>query len=1037
MIRTTAARHASATATSATSTTSYSTSAMTRASTNLRVRRRPGTRAQVLLRSSAKTIVGSEHQGPLFMRGYAAVTPGSTMRQQNSTPNNIHIQHQQGFSISSVAAKQPEKISKKAQIAQKKKIDNSFKANAQDTFTSRPLDPTSGSRIAAMMSDNPLEDEVIYRKDPSGKIVPVALKDSNVESPVSGLFSQFEDFTTKPSSAPEDIAPRPDSVQEFDISRLTLAEHWIKSKKLDISIDGIKQLIQPLLDVMTLPEQDPKRLQVEREFQKAVKKKNLLIYDLGTNSLQYTRDGAPLAFMLFKMSMDQGDIYARYSYAVMTYRGAKGIPADKYKGREYLLSLAEPGGGRGKVLGLKGLPWAQSTLASIYAREDQDFERARDLYNRAALQGVVEAKVALARMYLNGELKQDLKEAKRYLSSAAQTDDNREAHFLMGSIEMTEARNMAAAFKDADSTSSTTTAAADSDVVHKKSQQLTKSAFQHYLKAASKGMVEAQYNVGQAYFTGFGGVVPKNEALAVEYWKMAGQQGFGLAQLSLGAYYFQDEKPRTQDAQPGSSSSRDADLLENKETASQENKTIVQHVWDPSKKDLMQAQKWFTLASRRPGALGAEGQRLKAQVDEAIRKGGGASRKNGRLGGLTLAQGLKKAGIPFRVFERDESPDFRAQGYRVRINPQGGIALKGTLTKEHFQLFEQTCAEMRHGMTGMNALDATVTRSGADPASRMNRPGGPPMGLPKPGDGPMLGPYTADRKTFRHTLLLGLEAHVEFGKTFQQFKIVGEGSEEEQKVIAYFKDGTQATGSLLVGADGIGSLVRRQALSVLDLVDTTGRVIYGKTPITPELTSIFPSEAMQHITAIKDTRPVTLFLEPVRWTTNVEQESNGRLTNTPDYVYWVLAARKEIFGVESDEDLYKMTHEDSKAHSLKLTQDWDPKVRKLFELQAPYQASVLKLMATGPEMKAWETNAKVTFLGDAIHPMPPTGGSGANTAIRDAALLCDAIQKGITKEHIAEYEAEMRVYASEAISGSWSGGKSLFNLPSYEDCKKL
>jgi 2-polyprenyl-6-methoxyphenol hydroxylase-like FAD-dependent oxidoreductase len=37
------------------------------------------------------------------------------------------------------------------------------------------------------------------------------------------------------------------------------------------------------------------------------------------------------------------------------------------------------------------------------------------------------------------------------------------------------------------------------------------------------------------------------------------------------------------------------------------------------------------------------------------------------LGGLLLAQALKKKGIPFDIFERDESLTARFQGYAVAI----------------------------------------------------------------------------------------------------------------------------------------------------------------------------------------------------------------------------------------------------------------------------------------------------------------------------------------------------------------------------------
>ncbi|KAF9104509.1 hypothetical protein BGX29_001752 [Mortierella sp. GBA35] len=427
-----------------------------------------------------------------------------------------------------------------------------------------------------------VEGDVIYRKE-GGKIVPVAANVADqVEIPVSGLFSQFEDFT-KPSSAPETLAPRSTNSQEVDLSTLTVADVFppdnfitqlIQQKKLGVTLEEIKNLIQTMVEVLPLKEDDPKRIQTEKAFALACKKKGLTVHELASWSLQYTRDGAPMALALFKIALEQGDISSRYSYGVLLYRGARGVPADPAKGRAIIQALAQPAGGPR----FKGLPWAMSTLASIYAREDKNYEAARDLYLKAAQAGILEARVALGRMYLNGELPQDLAMAKKYFQSAVQqSDDCAEAHFLLGALEMNQF-----SFEEGQGGQK------------KPRTPNPKAAFQHYQKAASKGLAEAQYNVGQAYFTGLG--VPKNDALA-------------------------DETPQT----PSSTES-----TESESEVSEKRSKGVQHVWDPSKKDLMQAQKWFTLASRRPGQLGLEGQRLKAQVDEAIKRGGGAS-KGGRM----------------------------------------------------------------------------------------------------------------------------------------------------------------------------------------------------------------------------------------------------------------------------------------------------------------------------------------------------------------------------------------------------------------------
>ncbi|KAL1963597.1 hypothetical protein VTN77DRAFT_8042 [Rasamsonia byssochlamydoides] len=95
------------------------------------------------------------------------------------------------------------------------------------------------------------------------------------------------------------------------------------------------------------------------------------------------------------------------------------------------------------------------------------------------------------------------------------------------------------------------------------------------------------------------------------------------------------------------------------------------------------------------------------------------------------------------------------------------------------------CAETVMGESALNALDAGYL------ASRALR-------------GPV--PYTVDRGLLRKVLMKGLEGDISWGKTFQRYEV------QDDKVTAYFEDGSSATGTLLVGADGSRSLVRKQYL---------------------------------------------------------------------------------------------------------------------------------------------------------------------------------------------------------------------------------
>ena len=395
----------------------------------------------------------------------------------------------------------------------------------------------------------------------------------------------------------------------------------------------------------------------------------------------------------------------------------------------------------------------------------------------------------------------------------------------------------------------------------------------------------------------------------------------------------------------------------------------------------------------------------------------------GGLGALCLAHGLSKAGLSFRVFERDADASWRPQGYRLRINGDGANALKETLTPELWERFEKTCCSAELGETDINAVDGSIMASRAG--------GGPAMRGMKP--------YTCDRKVLRDILLSGLEEKTSYGKELARYEIVAEG------VIAYFKDGTTAHGRFLVGADGKGSVTRQQFLPDHGPLDTEGTCIYGKTLITPELLERFPTRAMRWMTLVVDRTPitqtldiddtaVTLLLEPIRF-----PKKNDRFDEylPADYMYWVLIARKHIFNLPSDMPLSKYTGADAAAVSLRTTECWDPNIRSILHLQDLKQSSPLRVLSASPDIKPWAPSDKVTVIGDAIHVMSPCGGVGAVTALVDGANLAKTIfTKGISTESIGEFEKAMREFAGINIRRSYIGGRKLFGQRPFEECSQ-
>jgi 2-polyprenyl-6-methoxyphenol hydroxylase-like FAD-dependent oxidoreductase len=101
--------------------------------------------------------------------------------------------------------------------------------------------------------------------------------------------------------------------------------------------------------------------------------------------------------------------------------------------------------------------------------------------------------------------------------------------------------------------------------------------------------------------------------------------------------------------------------------------------------------------------------------------------------------------------------------------------------------------------------------------------------------------------------------------------------------------------------------------------------------------------------------------------------------------------------------------------------DWSPQIRHLVERAQEQSLSAFAVKSSVP-IGPWVTG-RVTLLGDALHNMTPFRGIGANTALRDAALLRDALRDvdGGRREllpALAGYEREMIGYGFAAVRAS-------------------
>jgi 2-polyprenyl-6-methoxyphenol hydroxylase-like FAD-dependent oxidoreductase len=378
----------------------------------------------------------------------------------------------------------------------------------------------------------------------------------------------------------------------------------------------------------------------------------------------------------------------------------------------------------------------------------------------------------------------------------------------------------------------------------------------------------------------------------------------------------------------------------------------------------------------------------------------------GGIGGLALAQALHAGGVDVQVYERDPEPSGWLQRYRININPQGARALRRCLPEPLWDAFVATSTPPGDLTFRTERLAELITLRRA-----------PLLGSADPADGQ----YGVSRVVLRHLLLAGLGDVMRFGARFERFEVGDDG-----RVTAHFADGSTATGDVLVGADGANSRVRAQYLPHADRVEIAGADITGRLPLTPQTRSWLPAYLAGGMTYVLPPRGPSLFTAAFAGRqqmiaalrvgldlTRLELDPERLLDGLEDYVLWGLMADHRTFPV----GMIGREGAQVRQFAEQIVDRWHPALRRMVAETDPATVRATRFKRSS-FAEPWPSSP-VTVLGDAVHNMPPTGGMGANTALRDAAELSSRLlvvrDRAELVPAIAAYEERMRDYGYAAV----------------------
>lgn len=380
----------------------------------------------------------------------------------------------------------------------------------------------------------------------------------------------------------------------------------------------------------------------------------------------------------------------------------------------------------------------------------------------------------------------------------------------------------------------------------------------------------------------------------------------------------------------------------------------------------------------------------------------------GGIGGVALAVACLHRGIPFTIYERDNSFNERSQGYGLTLQ-QASKAIDGFGISH----LEQGVVSTRHLV---HTPDGTVVaewgmRKWMEHSTKAS---------------PKKTNIHIARQTLRSTFIrqLGGIDKIKWGHQLIDFNENKDGQLE----LNFLTNGESITekADLIVGADGIRSAVRNiligEETSPLRYLDCI--VILGICPLS----------------ALENSK------HPLLDSATVFQTANGneRIYMMPfddDSIMWQLSFP---MSEEDAKTLSSKGSEELKAEAINRT-PWHTPIPQIIKATSESQISgypVYDRELLNPDLLL--NAGKATLIGDAAHPMSPFKGQGANQALLDALSLARMIYKqcqpksdwrslGIRERVLTPFEAEMIERSSVKVEDSAAAAQFLHSdLALYE-----